>query len=171
MLKRNIKYRSKNYKSANRKNKHNVIYKKYLKGLKTKKHSGKFSSKQTITKRRNKKTIKLRGGDIFTSVPNRMGISPEEMRKREAARKKAAALKAAKLQSTLSRILQQPTTTQQKQLVSSAQTALQHTGVVVNPFPQTPIYTPTYTPITAPTPTPTYTPPRVPIKTFKPGKV
>ena len=146
MLKRNIKYIYKDYKFANSKNKNNEICKKYLKSLKTKKHSGKISSKKTITKRLNKNTNKLRGGDLFTTVPNRMGISPDEMRKREDVRQKAAALKAATLKSTLSRILKQPINTHQNHVASKVKNILQHTGVVVHPLPQTSTYTPTYTP-------------------------
>ena len=156
--------------NSKNKNKQGKIYKKYLKSLHKKKHSGKLSSKKHLTKRKNiQHKNKLKGGNIFADpVPERMGVSPEEMRKKEEARKKAvaqklAAIKAAVLKSTQSSL---PNKINATHLVSQV---LHHTSGLGSPIQhiqQMQSILPTQsTPITTPVPAQT------PIRTFKPGKV
>ena len=161
--------------NSKNKNKQGKIYKKYLKSLHKKKHSSKLSSKKHLTKRKNiQHKNKLKGGNIFANpVPDRMGVSPEEMRKREEARKKAAAekiaaIKAAVLKSTKPQVPNTPTPNKinATHLVSQV---LHHTSGLGSPIQhiqQIQSILPTQsTPINTPLPV------RTPIRTFKPGKV
>lgn len=201
-IERKGKYRSSLYKDkkdyysiSNSKNGQGKIYKKYLKGVNTKKYNKILIGKKHLTKRKNLRKIKrnitsitrninkrknskhksshkLKGGNIFADpVPDRMGISPEEMRKKEEARKKAAAQKIAAIKAAVLKSTQPtlPTTPNKMNATHLVSQVLHHTSGLGSPIQhiqQIQSILPTQSsPITTPVPV------RTPIRTFKPGKV